>query len=81
MCLLYKLTFMVKCVRYMGLGFNGCFVTGASLTGGHYKTYIISGVGHPRSFGHAASVMDSSVQYLVCDRYCITGPSEQRQPC
>ena len=32
---------------YMGHGSNGCFVTGAALMGGHYKTYIIKGVGHP----------------------------------
>ena len=32
----------------MGLGSNGCFVTGATLIGGHYRTYIISDVGHPR---------------------------------
>ena len=38
--------FMVKCVRYMGRGSNGCFVTGAALMGSHYKTYIICDVGH-----------------------------------
>jgi hypothetical protein len=41
--------FMVKCVCYMGLGSNGCFVTGATLMGSHYSTYIISSMGHPRS--------------------------------
>ena len=25
------------------------FVTGVALMGGHYRTYIINGVGHPRS--------------------------------
>ena len=39
---------MVKCVCvYMGLKSNGCFVTNAWV--GHYTTYIISSVGHPRS--------------------------------
>ena len=33
----------------MGLGCNGCFMTGEALTSGHYKTDIINGVGHPRS--------------------------------
>jgi hypothetical protein len=32
------------CVCYMG-----CFVTSIALIGDHYRTYIISGVGHPRS--------------------------------
>jgi hypothetical protein len=40
---------MVKCVCYIGLVSNGCFVIGAALKGGHYRTYIISNVGHPRS--------------------------------
>jgi hypothetical protein len=41
---------MVKCVCcYMGLGFNDCFVTNVALTGGHYRTYIIISVSHPRS--------------------------------
>ena len=44
--LLYRLNVIVKCVCYMGLGFDGCFVTGAALMGSHYMTYIISGVGH-----------------------------------
>ena len=39
---------MVKCVCYISLESNGCFVTGAALMGGHYRTYVISGVGHPR---------------------------------
>ena len=33
----------------MGLKSNGCFVTSTILMGGHYKTYIISSVSHPRS--------------------------------
>ena len=41
--------FMVKCVYYIGLGSNGCFAVGGALTVGHYRTYIISGVGHLRS--------------------------------
>jgi hypothetical protein len=41
-------SFMVKCVCYMGLGSNGCFMTGATLMGGYYMTNIISGMGHPR---------------------------------
>ena len=49
MGLLYTLNAMVKCVYYMGVGSNGCFVTGVTLIGGHYRTYIISGMGHPRS--------------------------------
>jgi hypothetical protein len=36
-------------VYYIGLGSNGCFMTGATLMGGHYTTCIISGVGHLRS--------------------------------
>jgi hypothetical protein len=48
--LLYTLKCMVKCVCYMGHGFNGCFLTGPALMGNHYKTNIISGVGHQRSY-------------------------------
>jgi hypothetical protein len=40
---------MVKCVRYIGLGFNGCFMAGTVLTGSHYRMDNISSVGHPRS--------------------------------
>jgi hypothetical protein len=32
----------------MGLGSIGCFVIGVALMGRHYRTDIISGVGHPR---------------------------------
>jgi hypothetical protein len=35
-------------VYYMSFRFNGYFVTGATLMGGRYRTYIISGVGHIR---------------------------------
>jgi hypothetical protein len=41
-------SFMVKCVCYMGLRSNSCFKTSTVLTGGHCRTDIISGVGHPR---------------------------------
>ena len=40
--------FMVKNVCYMGLGSYGCFMIEATFMGSHYKTDIISGVGHPR---------------------------------
>jgi hypothetical protein len=46
MSLLYKINDMVKCVCYMNLESNDCFVTGATLKGCYYKMYIISGVGH-----------------------------------
>jgi hypothetical protein len=49
MGLLYRLDDMVKCVCYMGLGSNGCFMAGVALMGGHYRMDIISSVGHPRS--------------------------------
>jgi hypothetical protein len=42
-------SFMVKYVNYMGIGSNGCSVACAALTSNHYRTYVISGVGHPRS--------------------------------
>jgi hypothetical protein len=41
--------FIVKCVYYIGLKSNSCFVTSATLMGGHYMTYIISSVAHSRS--------------------------------
>ena len=49
MDLLYRLYTMVKCV-YGGFGSNG-FVTKTQPfpMDGHFRTYIISGVGHPRS--------------------------------
>ena len=40
---------MVKCVHYMDLRSNDSFMAGAALTGGHYMTNIISGVGETRS--------------------------------
>ena len=49
MRLLYRLYNIVKCVCCMGLGSNDCFIAGTALTGGHYRTYINSGVSHPRS--------------------------------
>ena len=48
MGLLYELYDMVKCVCYMGLGSNDCFIANTTLTGGHYRIDIISGVRHPR---------------------------------
>jgi hypothetical protein len=49
MCLLCRFNDMVKCVCYMGLGSKDCFVTDVVLMGGHYRTDIISGIGHSRS--------------------------------
>ena len=49
MSLLYRLSNMVKCVFYMGIRSNGCFVTNAALMDDHYMANIISYVGHPRS--------------------------------
>ena len=48
MDILYKFSDMVKCICYISLGFNGCSAIDAILMGGHYKTGIISSVGHPR---------------------------------
>ena len=42
----------------MGLGSNGFFVAGADLTGDHYKTDIISNVGHLSS--------DSVMSLVLC---------------
>jgi hypothetical protein len=36
------------CVCYMSLGSIGCFMANATLMGGHYRTNIISSVGHLR---------------------------------
>jgi hypothetical protein len=58
MSLIYELYDMIKCVSYMSLGSNGCFMASAALTDNHYKTYIISNVGHPRS--------DSVVPLVLC---------------
>jgi hypothetical protein len=49
---------LVKCVCYMDLGFNGCFMAGATLMGSHYRMKIITGVGHPMS--------DSVVPLVLC---------------
>ena len=49
---------MVKCVCYMGLTSNSCFMTGTALMGGHYRTDIISDVGYPMS--------DSVVLLMIC---------------
>ena len=56
--LLYKLHDMVKCVCYMSFGSNGSFMIGTALMGSHYRTNIISGVGHPKS--------DSVVLQVLC---------------
>ena len=36
------------CVIYMNRGSNGGFVIGTALTGGHYRSYIISSVSHQK---------------------------------
>jgi hypothetical protein len=58
----YRLTiyvnFMVKCVCYMGYGSNGCFMDDITLMSSHYKTNIISDVGHSR--------LDSIVPLVLC---------------
>jgi hypothetical protein len=46
------------CIYYMGLKSNGCFVTGATLMSGHYRTNIISGVSHSR--------LDSVIPLVLC---------------
>ena len=46
------------CMCYMGLGSNDCFTVSATLSSGHYRTNIISGVGHPR--------LDSVVPLVLC---------------
>jgi hypothetical protein len=58
MGLLYGLYDMVKCVCYMSLGSNGCFMADAAVTGGHYRINIINGVDYLRS--------DSIMLLLVC---------------
>jgi hypothetical protein len=50
--------FMVKCVCYMGLRSNGCFMASEAVIGGHYKTDIISSVGDLKS--------DSVVPLVLC---------------
>jgi hypothetical protein len=57
MGLLYMLTLWSN-MCYMGLKFNGCFVTGVALTSDHYRMEVINGVGYPRS--------DSIVPLVLC---------------
>jgi hypothetical protein len=60
--------FIVRCVCYMCLGSNGCFMADAALTNCHYRMDIISGVGHLRS--------DSIVLLVLCTvAYNIRGTS------
>ena len=59
--LIVYVNLMVKCVCYMGLGFNGCFMASTALTSGHYRTNIIGGVGHEVELSHAASVIYGSL--------------------
>ena len=58
MGLLYKLSDMVKCVCYMGFGFNSYFVAGTALVGDHYRMDIINIMGHLRS--------DSVMPLVLC---------------
>ena len=46
---------------------------------GHYRTNIISGVGHPRSDSVVLLVLYTVVVQYLGHRYCATGPSGQRQ--
>jgi hypothetical protein len=46
------------CVCYIGLGSNDYFVADVALTGDHYRTDIISGVGHMR--------LDSVMPLVLC---------------
>ena len=71
--LIIHVNFMVKCVCYMSLRSNGCFVIGAALMGSHYRMYIIS------DMGCVISVMDGRMQYPG-HRCCITSPSGQHRP-
>jgi hypothetical protein len=57
MNLLYMLTlWSYVCIKWVLS--NGCFMASAALTDGHYRTYIISSVGHPR--------LDSIVPLVLC---------------
>ena len=49
-------------VCYMSFESSGCFVAGTALMGGHYRTNIISSVGHLRS--------DSVVSLVLCTVVC-----------
>ena len=57
MGLLYKLSDTVKYVCHIGLRSNGCFMTSAALMDSHYRTDIISVLGHPS---------DSVVLLVLC---------------
>ena len=56
--------FMVKCMYYMSLGSNACFVIGTFLMDGHYRIDIISGVGHSRS-DLVVSLMLCTIAYNI----------------
>jgi hypothetical protein len=56
-------SFMIKCVNYMGLRSIWMFVVGAALKGGHYRMNIISSVGHLRS----NLVMSLVLYMIVCN--------------
>jgi hypothetical protein len=58
MGLLYRLDDMVKCVCYIGLGSNGCFMANVALMSNYYRMNIISVVGYLRS--------DSVVPLVLC---------------
>jgi hypothetical protein len=75
MSLLYRLYDMAKCVCYMDIVSNDCFMVGIALTGGHYKMNIISGVRQPEvGLDHTVSVMYGSIQYSGY-QCCITSLS------
>jgi hypothetical protein len=65
-----------------GFRSNG-FVTKAQLfpIDGHYRTNIICGVGHLRLDLIMSLVLHMVVVQYPGHRYCIIGPSGQRQPC
>jgi hypothetical protein len=56
--------FMVKCMCYIGLGFNGSFVTGATLMGVTTGQISLAVLAIEVGISHAASVMYDSIQYL-----------------
>jgi hypothetical protein len=72
---------MVKCV-YIGFGSNGFVAkTQPFSMDGHYRTNIISGLGHSRSNSVMPLVLCTVlVQWLGHWHYAI-GPLRQRQPC
>ena len=55
--------FMVKCVYYIGLRFNGYFVASVALIDSHYRMNIISGMGHSRLDSVLPLVLCTVVQY------------------